>query len=426
MIDEKDEWNWRQYRDQKMTRLNDVGFCGTRTTGGTEMKRDSTSGVDTGSCTSRNIFETRCLFAPSSRLFLHTTTRSLHTPTHLVALMKLVSSMTMKAVVQNGYGDPVKVLSVKDQIPVPVPNAAQVLVKVVATSVNTPDWATVVGKPYLLRLGVGLFRPRKNRMLGSDVAGIVEQVGDKVSEFKVGDHVFGSTESTSSASFAQYCVADPVLLAKKPASLPFDEAAACVMSGVTAYRTVDAANIKPGNTNMLINGASGGVGSFAIQMAKEKGATVTAVCSGKNAALCSELGADRVIDYTKTDFTIPQESTDHQYDVVLDNVLNHTYKELRRILKKPEGFVIPNSIGTERGDWLGAIPMFFFKPSNFPAVEGNITRDALISVAKAVESGRVKAVIDRVYSLDQAPQAIAYMASHRARGQVVIHISSTE
>jgi len=197
------------------------------------------------------------------------------------------------------------------------------------------------------------------------------------------------------------------------------------MSGVTAYRTVDATNIKPGNTNMLINGASGGVGSFAIQMAKEKGATVTAVCSGKNAALCSELGADRVIDYTKTDFTIPQESTDHQYDVVLDNVLNHTYKELKRILK-PEGFVIPNSIGTERGDWLGAIPMFFFKPSNFPAVEGNVTRDALISVAKAVESGRVKAVIDRVYSLDQAPQAIAYMASHRARGQVVIHISSTE
>jgi len=168
----------------------------------------------------------RALPGTSSRCFSHTRRDLIIQTNPLVALMKLVSSMMMKAVVQNGYGDPAKVLTVKDQIPVPVPNASQVLVKVVATSVNTPDWATVVGKPYLLRLGVGLFRPRKNRMFGSDVAGIVEQVGDKVSEFKVGDHVFGSTESTSSASFAQHCVADPVLLAKKPASLSFDEAAA--------------------------------------------------------------------------------------------------------------------------------------------------------------------------------------------------------
>jgi len=335
--------------------------------------------------------------------------------------MKLVRTIMMKAVVQNAYGDPAAVLSVKE-IPKPVPNDQQVLLKVLSTTVNTPDWAFVVGKPYLLRLGSGLFGPRKNRQLGTDVAGIVEEIGKSVAtDLKVGDAVFGQADPKS-ASFAEYCVANPAELAKKPDSLSFDEAAACVMSGVTAYKTIQAANIQPGVTDLLINGASGGVATFAIQMAKQQGAkSVTAVCSGRNAELCLRLGADRVIDYTTTDYTAPDQN-DGRYDVILDNVLNHSYKESRRVLKST-GFIIPNSIGLDRGNWCGAIPMFIFKPSKYPAVECDINRENLESVAKSVESGKVQVVVDKVFSLEEAPQAVAYMATRRARGQVVIQIS---
>jgi len=190
----------------------------------------------------------------------------------------------------------------------------------------------------------------------------------------------------------------------------------------------DGAKIKKGSTEILINGASGGVGSFAIQIAKADGAkTITAVCSGRNADLVKSLGADYVIDYTKEDYTDPSNSDGNnnrpkQYDVILDNVLNKSYRQSRQILKE-NGFVIPNSIGLDRGSWFGAIPMFLFKPSNYPAINCDVNRQNLQTIADLVESGKVKVIIDKVYSLDESPKAVEYMASRRARGQVVIRVS---
>ena len=222
----------------------------------------------------------------------------------------------MQAIIQDGYGEPERVLRLAET-EVPSIGSGDVLVRVRATSVNTPDWATVAGAPYIMRPGIGLRRPRRP-VRGSDLAGVVEAVGRHVTDLVPGDEVFGST-SHHAGAFAQYAAAPAAQLAKKPAGLTFTDAAASVMSGLTALVAVrDVAQVRAG-TRVLINGASGGVGTMAIQIANALGAEVTGVCGTRNIELVRSLGADHLIDYTKEDFT----QSKRRFDVILDNVLNH-------------------------------------------------------------------------------------------------------
>ncbi|GAA4464430.1 NAD(P)-dependent alcohol dehydrogenase [Phytohabitans houttuyneae] len=328
----------------------------------------------------------------------------------------------MRAVVQDGYGPPAVVLRVAE-IRRPSPGADEVLIRVWATSVNTPDWATVAGVPHVLRLSFGLRRP-KHPVRGSDVAGIVEAAGREVTDLRPGDEVFGSLWGGSGAragTFAQYTAAPAAQLVKKPAAVTFEEAAASVMTGLTALTAMrDVAGVGPG-ARVLINGASGGVGTMAVQIAKSLGADVTGVCGTGNVELVRSLGADQVIDYTEQDFTQSQ----HRFDVILDNVLNHPPRITARLLT-PNGLLIPNSLGNT-GGLLAGLPrtaraalMGRFTSTRVKLVTTTVNRDNLTALRSLLESGQVKAVIDKTYPLDQAANAVAHMLTHHARGKVVI------
>jgi NADPH:quinone reductase-like Zn-dependent oxidoreductase len=330
---------------------------------------------------------------------------------------------TMKAVVQDGYGSPERVLRL-DEIERPSASDDDVLISVRATSVNTPDWITVTGVPKILRLRAGLLRP-KTPVRGTDVAGVVEAVGKNVSDLQPGDEVFGSSWDSGLAStgtFAEYSVVPASQLIKKPAGLGFEEAAAAVMSGLTALTTIrDLGRVGPG-TRVLINGASGGVGTFAVQIAKTLGADVTGVCSTGNLELVRSLGADHVIDYTEENFTLGAQ----RYDVILDNVMNHPPSAATRVLT-PSGIFIPNSIGP-KGGFLGSLPRIAraaliglgSTDVRTSTVESN--RENLGSLAALLESGDVKVVIDRTYPLEDAAKAVAHMLGHHARGNIAITV----
>jgi NADPH:quinone reductase-like Zn-dependent oxidoreductase len=329
--------------------------------------------------------------------------------------------MMMKAVVQNKFGAPETVLSLSSQVPKPIikdPN--HILIRVHASSVNTPDWSHTKGIPYIIRPIFGyVFSSPKDKVIGTDVAGVVEDVGSAVTHVKKGDEVFGSTSDGMMGAFAEYALAPSSSIILKPKEVSFEQAAGAVMSGLTAVAVMhEGAKVHSG-MNVLINGASGGVGTYCIQLAKARGATVTAVCSGKNSALVKSLGADHFIDYTKEDYT----EMGAKYDVIVDNVMNRSFKESAKALSSPtKGIIVPNSMGTDRSKWFGAIPSFIFKPSRYPAVESKTTHTTLQEIADLLVSGKMKVIIDKVYALDETPQAVAYMASRRARGQVVIKV----
>ncbi len=327
----------------------------------------------------------------------------------------------MKAIVQDSYGAPERVLKLAE-VDRPSVGDDDVLIRVRATSVNTPDWVTVTGVPYILRLKFGLRRP-STPVRGTDVAGVVEAVGKNVTDLRPGDEVFGSSWSNSLATpgmFAEFTVAPPSMLIKKPARLTFEEAAASVMSGLTAMIAMrDVGRVGPG-TRVLINGASGGVGTLAVQIAKALGAEVTGVCSTRNLELVRSLGADRVIDYTKKDFTRGEQ----RYDVVLDNVINHPSSATARVLTST-GTLIPNSVGNTGGLFAGLprmarAAMMGRGSTDVQFVTCVVNRDNLDALATLLESGDVKVVIDKVYPLSQAANAVAHMLGHHARGKVVI------
>jgi NADPH:quinone reductase-like Zn-dependent oxidoreductase len=328
---------------------------------------------------------------------------------------------TMTAVVQNGYGPPERVLELAT-VERPAVGDDDVLIRVRATSVNTPDWITVTGMPYLLRLRSGLRRPR-TPVRGSDVAGVVEAVGRNVTDLQPGDEVFGSnwaTPAMRAGTFAEYSVAPASQLIKKPAMLSFKEAAASVMSGLTALIAIrDVGQVGPG-TRVLINGASGGVGTFAVQIAKALGAEVTGVCSTRNVDLVRSLGADHVVDYTKEDFT----RGGRRYDVLLDNVMNHPPAATARVLT-PTGLLIPNSIGNSGGLFAGLPRMARAArmrrgSTRVRLVTCVVNRENLDALATLLESGEVKVVIDQDYALSDAASAVAHMLGHHARGKVAI------
>lgn len=330
----------------------------------------------------------------------------------------------MRAILQTAYGDPETVL-VPGRLDVPTPGPGEVLVQVRATSVNTPDWIATLGMPYLLRpLVLGLTRP-VSAVRGSDLAGVVEAVGDGVVDLVPGDAVFGSVWTPGGFSrgghgtFRAHTVAPAGQLAKIPPGLGFAEAAGAVMSGVTALQALrDVAKLAPGE-RLLVNGASGGLGTFAVQIGRAMGAEVTGVCGPSNVDLVRSLGATHVLDHTREDYT----KGEARYDVILDNVLNHPPAATASVLA-PGGRFVPNSIGGNR--WVGSLPqmasMGLFRPEGWSTVEYRPERAHLEALAGLLASGAVRVVIDRRFPLEQAGAAVAYMAGRHARGKVVIEV----
>jgi NADPH:quinone reductase-like Zn-dependent oxidoreductase len=328
------------------------------------------------------------------------------------------SATKMTAIVHDEYGSP-EVLRLEE---IERPQLADdgVLVRVRAASVNPPDIAGVTGVPYVVRPSFGLRRPRA-RVRGTDLAGVVERVGRDVTGIRVGDEVFGEVYPQAGA-FAEIAAATPDQLVAKPAGLTFEEAAAVPMSGLTALRALrDVAGVRPGQ-KVLITGAGGGIGSFAVQIAKAMGAEVTGVCSAGKLELVRSLGADHVIDYAREDFT----QGDQRYDLILDNVLQHSLSELLRALEH-SGTLVPNG-GQFYKRWFASTGVLLVKapllslfvPQKIRICTERPERDDLLVLKGLIESGKLMPVVGRTYPLDQAGEAISYFGEGHAEGKVVI------
>jgi NADPH:quinone reductase-like Zn-dependent oxidoreductase len=332
---------------------------------------------------------------------------------------------TMKAIVQGVYGSP-DVLELRD-VEKPEISEDEVLVRVHAAGVDRGVWHLMTGLPYFLRLiipDLGLRAP-KNRVRGSDVAGVVEAVGEDVTRFQPGDEVFGIGQG----SYAEYTRVLEAKLATKPANLTFEQAAVVPISGLSALQAVrDSGKVQPGQ-KVLIIGASGGVGTFAVQIAKSFGAEVTGVCSTTKADLVRSLGADHVVDYTREDFA----ERDHYYDVILDTGGHSSLSHLRRALAPKGALVI---VGAETdGRWLGgfdrsirAMLLSRFLSQKLIAFVNSENAEDLIAIKELIEAGKVTPVIDRTFALSEAPKAIHYLEEGHARGKVAItvHDMNTE
>jgi len=321
---------------------------------------------------------------------------------------------TMRAVVQRRYGPP-DVLEQAD-VAAPVPGDGDVLVRVRAASVHPGDYYLLTGVPYVMRLVFALRRPR-DAIRGRDLAGVVEAIGSGVTDFKPGDEVFGwSTTGT----LAEYVCAPADHLVRKPANLTMAQAAAVPQSAFAALQALrDVADVRPGQS-VLVTGASGGVGTFAVQIAKALGAEVTGVCSTPNADLVRSLGAGRVIDYTRTDFT----RTGQHYDVILDNVEARSLSAARRALA-PSGTIIPNS--GRGGRWLG--PLRRIVTARLLSLLTRQTlrpffslekRQDLLTLTELIEARQVTPVVDRTYPLSQAADALRHLGAGHTRGKVVV------
>ena len=323
----------------------------------------------------------------------------------------------MKAIVIDRYGEP-DVLRL-EEVDKPVAGDGQVLVRVRASSVNPYDWHLFTGRPKLFRAAFGLLRPR-HRILGADLAGQVEAVGANVTRFAPGDEVYGLT---TAGAYAEYVAVAEAELAPRPVNLTFEQAAAVPLAGGTALQAIrDRGRVQPGQ-KVLINGASGGVGTFAVQIAKADGAEVTGVCSTGNVDMVRSIGADHVIDYTRDDFT----SGSPRYDLLLDNVGNRLLSEYRRALQ-PKGMYLA-SHGQPEHTWLG--PMLFLARAAMlsPFVGQKLTTfnaqprtEDLRTLKDLIEAGTVTPVIDRAYPLAEVPEAFRYLEQWHARGKVVITI----
>jgi NADPH:quinone reductase-like Zn-dependent oxidoreductase len=321
----------------------------------------------------------------------------------------------MQAIVQGNYGSR-EALALRD-IERPEIGEHDVLVRVRAAGVNPADWAVMSGLPYIARPVYGLRRP-KVAVRGTDVAGYVAAVGSAVTRFK-GDEVFGA----SIGSYAEYAAASEDELALKPSNLSFEQAATVPMAGLVALQAIrDRGQVHPGQT-VLINGASGGIGTFAIQIAKALGAEVTAVASTRNLELVRSVGADHVVDYTKEDFT----TSGKRYDVILDNVSNHSLSRLRRVLTAT-GVLIPNggNFGnrwfSSAGRLIRARLMFRVGTQRVGNFLVSTSHDDLAALKELIEAGKVTPVLDRTYPLSHAAQAIDHVGTGHAQGKVAITV----
>jgi NADPH:quinone reductase-like Zn-dependent oxidoreductase len=328
----------------------------------------------------------------------------------------------MKAIVYHEYGSP-DVLRL-EEIEKPVPNDDQVLVKVRAVSVNPYDWHFMEGIPYIARLlAFGPLKPTSPR-LGVDFAGTVEAVGKNITQFKPGDEVFGG----KGGAFAEYVVISEKFLVTKPANITFEQAGSVQIAALTALQGLrDKGKIQPGQ-KVLINGASGGVGTFAVQIAKHLGAHVTGVCSTRNVELVRSLGADHVFDYTKEDFTKSSE----RYDVILDNVGNRSLSECRRVLTPNGKYVLIGGGGVNDHRWIGpfglVIKTLLLKPfisQEMKMMLADVTKEDLTLLADLMQSGKVTPVIEKTYPFSEIREAVRHVETGRARGKVVVTLSDT-
>jgi len=325
----------------------------------------------------------------------------------------------MKAIRYCEYGSPDVVRF--DDVQKPVPTDNQVLIRVRAVSLNALD-AYMIRDAWLNRLISGLRKPRDTR-LGRDVAGVVEAVGKNVTQFKPGDEVFGICRG----SLAEYAVTPERALVIKPPNVSFEQAASLPLAGLTALQGLREGKIQPGQ-KVLVNGATGGVGTFAVQIAKSLGAEVTAVCSTRNLDLVRSIGADNVIDYTKEDFT----KSDQRYDVIFDNVCNHSFFERRRVLTTKGICVLAGmgGAGVKEGQALGRIAgnlftargLSSFTDQKFAQYMTKVSKQDLSMLGDLMQAGKVRPVIERTYKLSEAPEAIRQLDAGHARGKLVITI----
>jgi NADPH:quinone reductase-like Zn-dependent oxidoreductase len=322
----------------------------------------------------------------------------------------------MKAIVQDGYGSPADVLKLQE-IDKPAIKDDGVLVRIRATSLHIGDWHAFRGMPYIMRPGYGLRRPRL-RVPGTDIAGTVEAIGKDVTNFQPGDDVFGWCKG----AFAEYASTGEARLVSKPVNLSFEQAAAVPTSALTALQAIrDHGKVQPGH-KVLITGASGGVGSFAVQIARALGAEVTAVCSTRNVDMVRSLGAAHVVDYTQEDFT----TSEQRYDLILDNVGSHSLSDTRRALG-PGGKLLANGSPVE--GWTGGldhviktlvVSLFVRKQGRpFVSLPNN---EGLADLKELSEAGKVAPVIDRTYPLAETAEAIAHVGEGHAQGKTVITV----
>jgi NADPH:quinone reductase-like Zn-dependent oxidoreductase len=322
----------------------------------------------------------------------------------------------MRAIVYRTYGSP-DVLKL-EEVAKPTPKDGEVLIYVYAAAVNAADWHLLTADIFLVRLNVGLLKP-KHQILGADVAGRVEAIGRNVTQFQPGDEVFGDLSLSGRGTFAEYVCAREDALVAKPANLTFEEAAAVPLAAVTALQALrDKGQIQPGQ-KVLINGASGGVGTYAVQLAKAFGAEVAAVCSTRNVDLVRSLGADHVIDYTQADFT----KQGQRYDLILAANGYHPIWAYKRTLTPKGRYVMTGGSMAQFGQAVLLGPLLSITGNN---KMGNMLarpnqRD-LGYIKELLEAGKVKPVIDRRYPLREVPEAIRYLGEGHAKGKVVITV----
>ena len=316
----------------------------------------------------------------------------------------------MKAIVYRNYGSH-DVLQC-EEIEKPTPGDHEVLIKVRAASVNPFD-RHYRGRPYLIRIKTGLSKPKDTR-LGRDVAGQVEAVGRNVTQFKSGDEVFGAC----SGAFAEYACASESALVMKPDNVTWEQAASVPIAGLTALQGLrDKGKLQPGQ-QVLINGAAGGGGTFAVQIAKSFGADVTGVCSTGNIDMVRSIGADATIDYTREDFT----KGTQRYDLILDCIGNHSLSACRRVLNPNGKFVIvgASKVRTSLSHALKGLVLSWFVSQNFVMLIARLRKDDLTILGDLIQTGKVTPVIDRCYSLSEVPEAIRYLEQGHARGKIVV------
>lgn len=324
---------------------------------------------------------------------------------------------TMKAIVYHQYGSP-DVLNL-EEVPKPIPSDDEILVRIRATTVNAWDWHGLRGKPMFARVSTGLLKP-KHKILGADVAGIVEAIGKDVTQFQPGDEVFGDVAEFGGGGFAEYVSASEKAFALKPGNITLEEAATVPLAALTALQGLrDKGQIQPGQ-KVLINGASGGVGTFAVQIAKSFDTEVTAVCSTKNLDMARSIGADHVIDYTREDFT----RNGQRYDLIFDGVGNRSVPDIKRALSSKGMCVVVGftSIGHLFKTVFLAPWLLLGRKKKIGLMVAKIKRDDLVFIKQLIEAGKVAPVIDKHYQLSETPEAIRYVEDIHAQGKVVITV----
>ena len=317
-----------------------------------------------------------------------------------------MNTAKMNAILYRKYGS-ADVLNL-EQVEKPEVEEDEILVLILATSVNPADWHYITGKPYFMRLLIGLRKPKKIT-LGVDMAGRVEAVGKNVTKFRVGDEVFG----WSAASFAEYVKVTEKAIVSKPSNVDFEQGAAVAIAALTALQGLrDKGNLQDGH-EVLINGASGGVGTFAVQIAKALGAQVTGVCSTRNVEMVRSIGADHVIDYTKENFT----KNPKRYDVILDTIGNHSLAASKRVLNRGGKLVI---VGGPVRHMVAAMLRLPFTTKRTVGFIAKLTNPDLLIMRELLESGKVVPVIDRTYPLSDSSHALTYLSQGHAQGKVVL------